>query len=186
MPQVHSNPAFRLANAGLRWDYQFIDVQDYQGVGEFSPKAHFFQNLGEAEYVVALYMHMRRMGHPAQSITILTTYRGQKHLIRDVIDKRCTHSTLYGRPGALSTVDKYQGQQNDVVLLSLVRTKHVGYLRDVRRLVVAMSRARFGLYIFGRMSLFKNVYELTPVFSLLLKVIEIACCCCCFVIFLLF
>lgn len=47
-------------------------------------------------------------------------------------------------------MDKYQGAQNDYILLSLVRTRTVGHLRDVRRLVVAMSRARLGLYIFGR------------------------------------
>lgn len=40
----------------------------------------------------------------------------------------------------ITTVDKYQGQQNDFVLLSLVRTRIVGHLRDVRRLVVALSR----------------------------------------------
>jgi superfamily I DNA and/or RNA helicase len=61
-------------------------------------------------------------------------------------------------------VDKYQGQQNQYVLLSLVRTRAVGHLRDVRRLVVAMSRARLGLYIFGRTSLFASCYELQPTF----------------------
>ena len=50
----------------------------------------------------------------------------------------------------IETVDKYQGSQNDYVLVSLVRTKHVGHLRDVRRLIVALSRARLGLYIFCR------------------------------------
>lgn len=65
----------------------------------------------------------------------------------------------------VTTVDKYQGQQNDYILLSLVRTKAVGHLRDVRRLVVAMSRARLGLYIFARVSLFQNCYELTPAFQ---------------------
>ena len=43
------------------------------------------------------------------------------------------------------------------------------YSRDVRRLVVAMSRARLGLYIFGRASLFQNCFELTPTFSQLLR-----------------
>lgn len=62
----------------------------------------------------------------------------------------------------VQTVDKYQGQQNDYILLSLVRTRAVGHLRDVRRLVVAMSRSRLGLYIFGRLSLFANCYELQP------------------------
>lgn len=36
--------------------------------------------------------------------------------------------------------------------VSLVRTQHVGHLRDVRRLVVTMSRARLGLYVFGRLN----------------------------------
>lgn len=65
----------------------------------------------------------------------------------------------------IATVDKYQGQQNDYILLSLVRTRVVGHLRDVRRLVVAMSRARLGLYVFGRQDLFGNCYELQPTFK---------------------
>jgi intron-binding protein aquarius len=66
-------------------------------------------------------------------------------------------------PGAqVTTVDKYQGQQNDYVLLSLVRTRAVGHVRDVRRLIVAMSRARLGLYVFGRLALFGDCYELRP------------------------
>jgi len=54
-------------------------------------------------------------------------------------------------------------------LLSLVRTKSVGHLRDVRRLIVAMSRARLGLYIFCRKALFQSCYDLTPAFDILLK-----------------
>lgn len=44
----------------------------------------------------------------------------------------------------------------------------MGHLRDVRRLVVAMSRARLGLYVFCRRSLFEQCYELQPTFQLLL------------------
>lgn len=69
----------------------------------------------------------------------------------------------------VTTVDKFQGQQNDFVLLSLVRTRFVGHLRDARRLVVAMSRARLGLYVFCRRSLFEQCYELQPTFQLLLQ-----------------
>ena len=50
-----------------------------------------------------------------------------------------------------------------------MRTKNVGHIRDVRRLVVALSRARLGLYIFCRKRLFENSYELTPAFRLLLQ-----------------
>lgn len=69
----------------------------------------------------------------------------------------------------VTTVDNYQGQQNDYILLSLVRTKTVGHLRDVRRLVVALSRARLGLYIFARVHLFKNCFELAKAFDILTK-----------------
>ena len=65
----------------------------------------------------------------------------------------------------MTTVDRYQGQQNDYIILSLVRTKTVGHIRDVRRLVVAMSRARLGLYVLARVSLFQNCFELRPAFS---------------------
>ena len=49
---------------------------------------------------------------------------------------------MWRKSPQVQTVDKYQGQQNDYILLSLVRTRAVGHLRDVRRLVVAMSRSR--------------------------------------------
>lgn len=54
-------------------------------------------------------------------------------------------------------------------MLSLVRTKAVGHIRDVRRLVVALSRARLGLYVFGRMSLFKPCAEMAPALDLFFK-----------------
>lgn len=114
-------------------------------------------------------MYLRLLGYPAEKISILTTYNGQKHLIRDVINSRCGENPLIGRPFKVTTVDKYQGQQNDFILISLVRTKAVGHFRDVRRLVVAMSRARLGLYVFGRASLFRNCFELQPVFKLVIS-----------------
>jgi intron-binding protein aquarius len=117
---------------------------------------------------VALFMYMRLIGYPSEKISILTTYNGQKHLIRDVLRKRCANSDWMGQPDKITTVDKFQGQQNDFIILSLVRTRNVGHLRDVRRLVVALSRARLGLYIFGRVSLFRSCFELTPAFSILL------------------
>lgn len=53
------------------------------------------------------------------------------------------------------------------IILSLTRTKTVGYLRDVRRLTVALSRARLGLYILGRRELFESCFELKPAFDIL-------------------
>ncbi|KAL4443940.1 hypothetical protein ABPG75_011677 [Micractinium tetrahymenae] len=168
LPAVSSEPAFRAANPGFALDFQLIDVPDFNGRGESCPLPYFYQNLGEAEYLVSVYQYMRLLGYPAHKISILTTYNGQKALLRDVFERRCAQHPAFGRPAKVTTVDKYQGQQNDYVLLSLVRTNHFGHLRDVRRLVVAMSRARLGLYIFGRASLFSNCFELRPTFNQLL------------------
>uniref|UniRef100_A0A182U8A4 Uncharacterized protein n=1 Tax=Anopheles melas TaxID=34690 RepID=A0A182U8A4_9DIPT len=168
LEHVHRWPEYCRANAGFAHEYQLINVEDFNGVGESEPNPYFYQNLAEAEYVVAVFMYMRLLGYPAEKISILTTYNGQKHLIRDVIESRCANNPMFGKPHKVTTVDKYQGQQNDYILLSLVRTKTIGHIRDVRRLVVAMSRARLGLYIFGRVALFKNCVELRPAFRLLM------------------
>ncbi|XP_018395286.1 PREDICTED: intron-binding protein aquarius [Cyphomyrmex costatus] len=169
LTHVERSPEYLVANAGFLYDFQLVNVEDFNGVGESEPSAYFYQNLAEAEYCVAVFMYMRLLGYPADKISILTTYNGQKHLIRDVINIRCANNPLIGRPNKVTTVDKYQGQQNDYILLSLVKTRAVGHLRDARRLVVAMSRARLGLYVFARVSLFKNCFELTPAFNQLMQ-----------------
>ena len=113
LPNVLTGPEYLRANAGFKYDYQFIDVPDYKGTGESQPSPHFFQNLGEAEYVVAIYQYMRLLGYAASKISILTTYAGQKALIRDVLTHRCKGNRLFGLPRIVTTVDKYQGEQND-------------------------------------------------------------------------
>ncbi|KAI9839701.1 MAG: hypothetical protein M1838_004306, partial [Thelocarpon superellum] len=165
LPIVTAATEFLTANAGFRYEYQFINVPDYKGVGEAEPTPHFLQNLGEAEYCVAIYQYMRLLGYPAARISILTTYAGQRALIRDVLQHRCARNPLFGLPKVVTTVDHYQGEQNDYVLVSLVRTKRVGYLRDIRRLTVALSRARLGLYVLGRRAVFEACYELKQAFD---------------------
>ena len=52
----------------------------------------------------------------------------------------------------IKTVDSYQGEENDIVILSLVRSNHfeqIGFLKASNRVCVALSRARNGLFIFG-------------------------------------
>ncbi|EAS29887.2 DEAD helicase superfamily protein [Coccidioides immitis RS] len=169
LPTVENGAEFKLANAGFQYDYQFINVPDFQGVGEREPSPHFIQNLGEAEYAVAIFQYMRLLGYAASKISILTTYAGQKALVKDVLNHRCAKNSLFGLPRIVTTVDKYQGEQNDYIILSLTRTKAVGYLRDVRRLTVALSRARLGLYILGRREVFESCFELKPAFDILFQ-----------------
>ncbi|KAL7956568.1 P-loop containing nucleoside triphosphate hydrolase protein [Trichoderma compactum] len=168
LPDVQTNPEFLRANAGFKYDFQFINVPNYKGRGEAEPTPHFIQNLGEAEYAVAIYQYMRLLGYPADKITILTTYAGQRALVKDVLAHRCANS-IFDLPKAVATVDKYQGEQNDYIILSLTRTSRVGYLRDVRRMTVAFSRARLGLYVLGRREVFEACPELRPAFDVLLQ-----------------
>lgn len=53
--------------------------------------------------------------------------------------------------------------------MSLTRTSRVGYLRDIRRLTVALSRARLGLYVLGRREVFESCFELRQAFDILLR-----------------
>jgi intron-binding protein aquarius len=113
LPAVEEKPEYKVANPGFRFDYQFINVPDYQGTGEREPSPHFIQNLGEAEYAVAIYQYMRLLGYPASKISILTAYAGQRALIKDVLNHRCAKHPFFGLPKIVTTIDKYQGEQND-------------------------------------------------------------------------
>jgi intron-binding protein aquarius len=117
LPDTETGQEFLTANAGFRFDYQFINVPDYRGKGETEPSPHFIQNLGEAEYAVAIYQYMRLLGYPAAKISILATYAGQKALIKDVLAHRCAKNPIFGLPRIVTTVDKYQGEQNDCRLI---------------------------------------------------------------------
>lgn len=119
LPHVQNQAEFLQGNAGFKFDYQFINVPDYKGHGESEPTPHFIQNLGEAEYAVAIYQYMRLLGYPADKISILTTYAGQRALVKDVLDHRCAKNPIFGLPKAVATVDKYQGEQNDCKLTLL-------------------------------------------------------------------
>ncbi|KAK4454712.1 P-loop containing nucleoside triphosphate hydrolase protein [Podospora aff. communis PSN243] len=106
----------------------------------------------EAEMIVGFFAYLVANGMPADKITILTFYTGQRKVIMSKLKKQ---GSLLGLSFKVFTVDSYQGEENDVVLLSLVRSPHpervaaVGFLEDRRRAVVAISRARCGLYVFG-------------------------------------
>eukprot|EP01017_Pseudomicrothorax_dubius_P026865 TRINITY_DN3035_c0_g1_i4.p1 TRINITY_DN3035_c0_g1~~TRINITY_DN3035_c0_g1_i4.p1 ORF type:complete len:396 (-),score=80.28 TRINITY_DN3035_c0_g1_i4:146-1333(-) len=160
IPSVVETGPFLFANPGFSRDVQFIDVAG----SEATPRPHFYQNVAEAEFVIATYMYMVLLGYPADRIALLTTYNGQKALLRDIFQVKCAYSTRFKRP-KITTVDKFQGQQSDYVLLSLVRTQEIGHFQDIRRAIVALSRARLGLYIFGKWDLFSSSFSLKPCFA---------------------
>jgi len=56
----------------------------------------------------------------------------------------------------VSTIDRYQGSENDIVIISLVRTQGIGFLQEPARRIVAQSRARLGMYFIGNVKNFSR------------------------------
>merc|ERR1711939_1222352 len=130
------------------YEWQFIDSYEPKRGGEQQVLEFYYQNITEAENLIATYKYMRWMGIASKNITFLTPYNGQAALLREMIERTCEKHHLFGLPNTISTIDRYQGQQNDFVLLSLVRTRNVGHINELGRITVALSRARLGLYVF--------------------------------------
>lgn len=107
-------------------------------------------NADEAEMIAGFFNYLVQNGTEASKITVLTFYNGQRKTILRELKK---HPSLGGNTYfKVFTVDSYQGEENDIILLSLVRSNQnfgVGFLDNKNRLVVALSRARRGLYVFG-------------------------------------
>nr|XP_006003202.1 PREDICTED: NFX1-type zinc finger-containing protein 1 [Latimeria chalumnae] len=115
-------------------------------------KSH--QNQHEAEFVVALCQYLICQGYSPSQITILTTYTGQLFCLRKLLPIKKFHGVK------VHVVDKYQGEENDIILLSLVRSNRqgkVGFLQIANRICVALSRAKKGLYCIGNMEMLGKV-----------------------------
>lgn len=160
---IRQRSSFSRANPGFLYTSQLIDTGEL--TSESQPLPHFYQNVAEAEYIAFTFLYMRMLGYPADRIAVLTTYNGQVQLLKEVISGRSAQFGNLGNPLVVSTVDKFQGRQADYVLLSAVRTKNLGHFRDLRRITVAVSRARLGLYMFGYLPLLSSSAEFKPVLS---------------------
>lgn len=96
--------------------------------------------------MVALCRYLLKQDYKPEQITILTTYSGQLLCLRNLMPA----SQFAGV--RVHVVDKYQGEENDIILLSLVRSnsqRKVGFLAIHNRVCVALSRAKKGLYCIG-------------------------------------
>ena len=102
----------------------------------------------EAMYLIKLCNYLIKQGYESSQITILTFYVGQVMTILSMLKD----SSLKKENIKVRTVDNYQGEENDIILLSLVRSNkdyNIGFLRTFNRVCVAFSRARLGFYIIG-------------------------------------
>ncbi|KAJ5742935.1 hypothetical protein N7533_010037 [Penicillium manginii] len=103
----------------------------------------------EAIMIVKFYAYLVLNGIPFWEITVLTFYNGQRKLI---LKHMRTNKYLANHIHKVVTVDSYQGEENEIILLSLVRSNKsngIGFLAADNRVCVSLSRAKRGLYMFG-------------------------------------
>ncbi|XP_046388077.1 NFX1-type zinc finger-containing protein 1-like isoform X2 [Ischnura elegans] len=109
------------------------------------------RNTHEAQFLIALCRHLILQGYEPSQITILATYLGQMFLLSE---ERENHPIT--KDVRIAVVDNFQGEENDIILLSLVRNnpeEKIGFLASENRVCVSLSRAKKGLYIMGNMNM---------------------------------
>lgn len=119
----------------------------------------------EALFIAGFYEYLLMNQVTPSKITILTFYNGQRKRILKYIRDRPHCKEEYHN---VKTVDGYQGEENEIIILSLVRNnqKNIGFLEIENRICVALSRAKRGFYIFGNASCLRSNSDLwSQVFS---------------------
>lgn len=121
------------------------------------------KNVHEAQFVIALARHLVLNNYKPENITILATYLGQMF---EMMREKRRHDALL-KDVRIAVLDNYQGEESDIILLSLVRSndgKVIGFLKTENRVCVALSRARNGFYVIGNMSLMTRASEVSVPF----------------------
>ena len=114
-------------------------------------------NKGEANLTISLLqIYFQRVGKQRIlderiDVGIISPYRAQVQYLKRLLKKRAFFKP-YRHLITINTVDGFQGQERDVIIISLVRANdagQIGFLRDLRRMNVAITRARMKLFILG-------------------------------------
>ena len=121
-----------------------------------------------AEYLTQV--GKRRVLEESIDVGIISPYRAQVQYLKRLL-KKYEFFKPYRRLISVNTVDGFQGQERDVILISLVRSNdegQIGFLKDLRRMNVAMARARMKLIILGD----KNTMTKHPFYQKLWEYVE--------------
>ena len=159
--QVESAPQVRHRSI-LDWEtaITWIDTGDLDGQEEMVGDGYGRINRAEAQLTIAtLTGYVERIGRERMldehlDVAIISPYRAQVQHLRQLVRRNDTLRPLRNRI-AVNTVDGFQGQERDIVIISLVRANdegQIGFLRDLRRMNVAITRARCKLFILGSVS----------------------------------
>jgi superfamily I DNA and/or RNA helicase len=122
---------------------EFVDTSGADLVEEEEPDGESRLNPGEARGVVRKVTELLMAGVPASEIAVITPYGAQVRLLRELL--RATSVEV-------DTVDGFQGREKEAVIVSFVRANtrgEIGFLSDVRRINVALTRARRKLILIG-------------------------------------
>lgn len=129
--------------------YVFYDIT--HGRESHRDRTVSYQNVQEAQFCVRLYEHLQKslksLGLGKVSVGIITPYKLQlKCLQREFSDVLGSEE---GKDLYINTVDAFQGQERDVIMMSCVRASNhgVGFVADIRRMNVALTRARRALWV---------------------------------------
>ncbi|CAN1841283.1 Helicase SEN1 [Linum perenne] len=115
-----------------------------------------YQNIHEAQLCVQLYEHLlktiRSLGIGRITVGIITPYKLQLKCLQQEFSEILKSEE--GKDIYINTVDAFQGQERDVIIMSCVRASNhgVGFVADIRRMNVALTRARRAFWIMGNAS----------------------------------
>lgn len=154
-----------------QWNYEKYDKRNVWINVE--GEVHHNKNKREVDKLIeelrAFVTYAKEQPHPEKKVwqvACLTFYRGQETLLREQLQKftnqpNAFSSFIYHKGNypihiKLHTVDKFQGHEADIVFLSMVQNKRVGFLDNPNRLNVAITRAKFQLVIIGNANYFKK------------------------------
>ncbi|KFQ17915.1 Uncharacterized protein C4orf21, partial [Merops nubicus] len=107
-----------------------------------------FYNMAEAHFTVKLIQSLIASGIEGSVIGVITLYKSQMHKIQNLLSG--IHSEAFGvKSVQVSTVDAFQGAEKEIIVLSCVRTRQLGFIDSEKRMNVALTRAKRHLLIVG-------------------------------------
>ena len=148
-PEDSASTASSVSAANQNSDLNFKEQFVGESFGRINKAEAELTLLTLAEYFTKI--SKQRVLEESIDVGIISPYRAQVQYLKKLI-KKYEFFKPYRRLISVNTVDGFQGQERDVILISLVRSNdegQIGFLKDLRRMNVAMTRARMKLIILG-------------------------------------
>lgn len=148
-PEDSASTASSVSAANQNSDLNFKEQFVGESFGRINKAEAELTLLTLAEYFTKI--GKQRVLEERIDVGIISPYRAQVQYLKKLI-KKYEFFKPYRRLISVNTVDGFQGQERDVILISLVRSNdegRIGFLKDLRRMNVAMTRARMKLIILG-------------------------------------